>query len=74
MTIKLHIQGVPKKMFISNKGARLNNEHFFLGHLVHIKIGFTISVLFYLVIDNVSFGDFLSPKGITEKLFIFVVW
>ena len=41
---------------------------------IHIKIGFTISVLFYLVIDNVSFGDFLSPKGITEKLFIFVVW
>ena len=30
------IQGFPKKMFISKKGAKLTNEHF-LGHLVPIR-------------------------------------
>ena len=28
-SIKINIQGVPKKMFISKKGAKLTNEHFF---------------------------------------------
>ena len=32
------LQGVPEKMFLSEKGTLHAKEHFFLGHPVHMKV------------------------------------